>query len=76
MQRSIHSFQTLGLNGLVFTKMDECEDYGALFNIHFRNEFPLAYFTTGQKVPEDLMAAEERYLAERIIDQAREASDV
>ena len=76
MQRSIHSFQTLGLNGLVFTKMDECEDYGALFNIHFRNEFPLAYFTTGQKVPEDLMAAEERYFAERIIDQGRETSDV
>jgi flagellar biosynthesis protein FlhF len=76
MQRSIRSFQPLGLNGLIFTKMDECEDYGALFNIHFRNELPLSYFTTGQKVPEDLMTAEGRYLAERIIDQTRETSDV
>jgi len=76
MQRNIRSFQALGLNGLVFTKMDECEDYGALFNIHFRNEFPLSYFTIGQKVPEDLVAAEGRYLAERIIDQTRETSDV
>lgn len=76
MHRSIRSFQTLGLHGLVFTKMDECEDFGALFNIHFRNEFPLSYFTTGQKVPEDLMAAEGRYLAERIMDQTRETSDV
>ena len=76
MQRSIESFKTLGLNGLAFTKMDECEEYGALFNIHFRNEFPLSYFTTGQKVPEDLMAADGRYLAECLIDQTRETSDV
>ena len=74
MQRSIHSFQRFGLSGLIFTKMDECEDYGALFNIHFRNEFPLSYFTTGQKVPEDLMAANGSYIAEGIINQTRESS--
>lgn len=76
MQRTINSFQAVGLNGLVFTKMDECEDFGSLFNIHIRNEYPLSYFTTGQKVPEDLMAADGHYLAERLIEQTRETSDV
>jgi len=74
MQRSIQSFQRFGLSGLVFTKMDECEDYRALFNIQFRNEFPLSYFTTGQKVPEDLMAAKGSCIAEGIINQTRESS--
>ncbi len=68
MQKTIHSFEELGLDGLIFSKLDECEEFNQLFNVHFHSGYPLSYLTNGQNVPEDLMIADKVHLAQLIIN--------
>lgn len=42
---------------LIFSKLDETKIYGAIYNIFQKTKLPLLFFTTGQKVPEDLEEA-------------------
>ena len=57
----VNRFREIPVNGLLFTKLDEAERYGSVFNMMIRAQRPLSYFTTGQRVPEDIeLAAPER----------------
>lgn len=47
-------FHPLNPNRLVFTKLDETSSYGSILNFAYHLRLPLAYFTTGQTVPDDL----------------------
>lgn len=47
-------FNTIGVNKLIFTKLDETTCYGQLLNVFNEIKTPLAYFTTGQSVPDDI----------------------
>jgi flagellar biosynthesis protein FlhF len=59
-----HQFEHLPVDRLIFTKLDESCTYGTLFNQLAGTEKPLAYFTTGQKVPEDIeVATQERIVS-------------
>jgi flagellar biosynthesis protein FlhF len=55
---AVKRFGVLGLHSFIFTKLDECENYGALLNVHSQNDCPLSYLTDGQRVPEDLLLAD------------------
>ncbi len=57
-------FSTIGLSGVVFTKLDESTSYGSIFNHAIRFKLPITYLTTGQNVPEDI----ENASRERLID--------
>ncbi len=57
MIRTVERFSAVDLAGLIFTKLDECTRFGAMFNMAFRSRLPLVCFTTGQKVPDDMEAA-------------------
>lgn len=61
---NIKRFYPLSVNSLIFTKLDEADSFGVLFNIAMKTNKPISYFTTGQKVPEDIEAA----TAEKTID--------
>jgi len=50
-------FSSMGLDRVLFTKLDEGLNFGSLFNFTVRNRLPISYFTSGQQVPEDLEAA-------------------
>ncbi|MBC8283783.1 MAG: flagellar biosynthesis protein FlhF [Nitrospinae bacterium] len=50
-------FCPLGVDRVLFTKLDEGLSFGPLFNFSVRNRVPLSYFTVGQNVPEDLEVA-------------------
>ncbi len=67
MQRAVQNFGNIPLSGLIFTKLDECEDFGSLFNIYYRNRYPLCYLTNGQKVPEDLIIPDSKYILDLIV---------
>jgi flagellar biosynthesis protein FlhF len=57
-------FSVFKPQGLVVSKLDEATTYGALYNVSQRSKLPLAYFTTGQRVPEDIEeATRERMVA-------------
>ncbi|MBI5756184.1 MAG: flagellar biosynthesis protein FlhF [Nitrospirae bacterium] len=53
----ITRFGDIPVNGLLFTKLDEADKYGAIFSAMIRAQKPLSYFATGQRVPEDIELA-------------------
>jgi flagellar biosynthesis protein FlhF len=65
----IHRFQSLKLQGLVFTKLDECDLLGSILNVHLRVGYPVSFLTNGQKVPEDLLLPEPQQLAKMILQK-------
>jgi flagellar biosynthesis protein FlhF len=50
-------FFPIGIDRVLFTKLDEGLSFGSLFNFSVRNRLPISYFTSGQRVPEDLEVA-------------------
>jgi flagellar biosynthesis protein FlhF len=63
----IERFASVGIDRLLFTKLDETTSYGTLFNVAASTSLPLSYFSTGQKVPEDLEAVTAEGLIARIL---------
>ncbi|MDP6657791.1 MAG: hypothetical protein QF607_05480 [Nitrospinaceae bacterium] len=51
---SYEQFSPFGINRVLFTKLDEGLNYGAMLNFALRSRLPLSYFTTGQRVSEDI----------------------
>jgi flagellar biosynthesis protein FlhF len=54
--------------GIIVSKLDEAMMYGALYNIGQRTGLPLNYFTTGQRVPEDIEEASRERLVSLVMD--------
>jgi flagellar biosynthesis protein FlhF len=50
----------------IFSKIDETRSLGNLFNLKVRADIPAAYFTTGQRVPEDIEIAYPLKFARRV----------
>ena len=49
--------------GVVLTKLDECVRPGAALSVLMQHTVPMAYTTSGQRVPDDLELADARALA-------------
>ncbi len=71
-QKTLECFATLPLSRLIFTKLDETDRCGTLINIPLRSNLPLAYLTNGQQVPEDLLRAEPKLVAELVMGKIEE----
>lgn len=56
-QESVKQFSALGIDRVLFTKIDEGMSFGPLFNFSLRTRIPFSYFTVGQRVPEDIEVA-------------------
>ncbi|HSX78618.1 MAG TPA: flagellar biosynthesis protein FlhF, partial [Candidatus Saccharimonadia bacterium] len=60
---TVARFKPLGLTSLVFTKLDEGTVFGPLLSTALNAQLPMSYFTTGQRVPEDIeVATPERFV--------------
>ena len=57
MSECFKQFGPLGIDRVLFTKLDEAVHFGMLFNCSVRYRIPFSYFTTGQSVPEDIEVA-------------------
>lgn len=57
MEEAIRNFSALSPSSVVFTKLDEAAQLGPVFNQGVKTGLPVAYFTTGQRVPEDMEEA-------------------
>lgn len=55
---------------LVFTKLDETNVFGNIFNLAAKTHIPLSYFTMGQRVPEDMEVATKERVADLILNLA------
>lgn len=60
-------FGILPISRLLFTKLDETESLGCIVNIHLRSKLQLSYVTNGQMVPEDIIVATPRKLANMVL---------
>ena len=64
LSRMVDAFEILRPQHLLFTKLDETGSYGPILSEAARSGKPLSFFTTGQRIPEDLEAAS----PERVLD--------
>ncbi|MBC7387157.1 MAG: flagellar biosynthesis protein FlhF [Cryobacterium sp.] len=61
-------FSVFKPTALSITKLDESNLFGAIFNVAQKAKLPLSYFTTGQRVPEDLEEGTRERVASLIMD--------
>ena len=54
----IEKFSSVPIEKLIFTKLDETNSIGTMFNLMIKYSKGLAYYTNGQEVPEDIEAAD------------------
>jgi len=61
------AYQVLHPSCLIFSKIDESNSIGALFNLKIQSGLPISYLTVGQRVPEDIEVAHPRRVASRLL---------
>lgn len=66
MDRMVRGFSPLGLQSLIFNRLDESWSYGEIFNLCVRWSMPLSYFGVGRSIPDDLERASRERVVERI----------
>lgn len=68
LQVTYDNFSTLGVDSLMFTKLDETMGFGNIFSLSYETKKPISYFSVGQEVPEDLVCASSDFLVECLLN--------
>jgi flagellar biosynthesis protein FlhF len=69
LRRSVARHDSCAPSHLLFTKLDETEEFGNLFELAYQTSLPLSYWSNGQRVPEDIELADPARLAELLLDR-------
>ena len=72
LEEILNRFRIFQPSKVVFTKIDECESFGNMVNLLMKDNLQIAYFTTGQRVPEDIEVATSAKLADMILREVTE----
>jgi flagellar biosynthesis protein FlhF len=72
LEEILNRFKIFQVSKVVFTKIDETESFGNMVNLLMKDNLQIAYFTTGQRVPEDIEVATSAKLADMILREASE----
>lgn len=75
LEEAIVQFRKMPLVGCIITKMDEAVGAGDVLSVAITHSLPLAYLTNGQRVPEDIGAAEPQSLINSVIEQLGQADN-
>ncbi|WP_425614051.1 flagellar biosynthesis protein FlhF [Anatilimnocola sp. NA78] len=62
-QLAMRAYASVGPTSLMLTKLDELPQLGSLASLLRETSLPLSYTTHGQNVPDDIRAADRRWLA-------------
>ncbi|HHH38904.1 MAG TPA: flagellar biosynthesis protein FlhF [Sedimenticola sp.] len=68
LEQTIRAFGTARPEGCILTKVDETASLGGALSALVHSGLPLAFFTDGQKVPEDIHVARANTLVSRAVD--------
>lgn len=71
-RRIVDRFSIRPPQGIILTKIDETSHFGPAWALLAESQLPLAYFTTGQRVPEDIEVATNEELLVRLLLLARQ----
>jgi flagellar biosynthesis protein FlhF len=66
----VRIYRPLGISGAIVSKIDEAAKLGGALDVAIRHRLPLAFITNGQRVPEDLHAAQSAFLVHRALRAA------
>ena len=72
MKRISENFSTLKPNRVLFTKLDETDNYGSMFSYELSTRKPMSYITFGQNVPGDFSIAEPEKLIRKMLESGIE----
>jgi len=67
LQINYENFEALGIDTMMFTKLDETKGFGNIFSLAYETKVPISYFSVGQEVPEDLVSANSDFLVECLL---------
>ena len=62
LKRINNAFGNLDIKNFILTKLDETSDLSDLINFLIKEKKPVAYISTGQRIPEDLEVASKEYI--------------
>lgn len=65
--QALEYYRSLGVNRVIYTKLDESTSPGLMLNVRVRCDLPISYLTNGQAVPDDIMPADEADLTQILI---------
>lgn len=68
--KTIQDFRIANFNKYIFTKTDETATLGSLLNVVSRTGLPIAYYTDGQSIPDDIQRAYPKKLANLLFRSA------
>ena len=60
-------FNVIGIDKIIFTKLDETKAWGQILNAVHEVKKPIAYFTNGQNVPDDIIVPDPGQIAARLL---------
>ncbi|WP_018750932.1 flagellar biosynthesis protein FlhF [Paenibacillus sanguinis] len=69
MKRITEHFSKYDLTRVIFTKLDETESYGPIYNLLGQYPLQVCYLTNGQNVPDDLLQADEKLLVDILLGE-------
>lgn len=67
LKATYDNFDTLNVDTMMFTKLDETRGFGNIFSLAYETKKPISYFSVGQEVPEDLVRASSDFLVECLL---------
>ena len=70
LMENMAQYRGIPVGRLLFTKLDETSSFGGIFDLMRRTGLPLSYFSTGQRVPEDLETVRAQRVAELLLSGA------
>jgi flagellar biosynthesis protein FlhF len=70
LEQSASAFRSIKLDGSIFTKLDEAASLGGPLSVAILNNLPVAYYSDGQKIPDDFHLARAHNLVSRAVGVA------
>lgn len=67
MEKIYEQFSNIRIDKLIFTKQDETSTYGSMLNMLVKQNKSIAYITTGQNVPDDIVVASAKEITNTIL---------
>jgi flagellar biosynthesis protein FlhF len=62
------NFSVLGIDNVIFTKLDESKEFGNIFSLVYNTQKPISYLSVGQDVPYDLVVANNDYIIDCLLN--------
>jgi len=69
MLECLRQFKRIGVDKLIFSKIDEASNFGTLFNFIVKTKLPVMWLTNGQKIPNDIIPASKKKLVSLLLGE-------